>query len=135
MKRNKEIKIDIRVSSESAKSIVDFLSRYRNESVSSLVQKSMKRFIRYSRSENKELNNLVSPGDLVNVITPGKHKLHAKVNEMVFDDFCAEYAKRGYISLSAALRVSIWLYIYTEPFTPSKPLILDRSVKNVVILD
>jgi len=123
----KKTKIDIRISQSALEEINDFLSRYKNENHSTLIQKSMLRFIRMHKSG---LINSTIKG-----IETGQFKIHSKINPRTAEQFILAYQKAGYISMSEALRVSIRYYISTEPNTPLKELnLLLNDIKQRPII-
>jgi len=123
----KKTKIDIRISQSALEGINAFLSRYKNENHSTLIQKSMRRFIRVHESG---LINSTIKG-----IETGNVKIHSKVNQTTVDQFILAYQKIGYISTSDALRASIRYYISTEPNTPLKELnLLLNDIKQRPII-
>ena len=124
----KKTKIDIRISESALKEIDIFLSRYKNESHSTLIQKSMRRFIRLHKSG---FNSIIKG------IEKGQCKIHAKVNSKTDLEFQEIVCKIGYFFDSNALRASIRYYMRTEPHTPLKDLdlLLDDIKQRPIIIE
>ena len=125
----KKTKIDIRISESALEEIDIFLSRYKNESHSTLIQKSMRRFIRLHKSG---LINSIIKG-----IEKGQCKIHAKVNSKTDLEFQEIACKIGYLFDSNALRAAIRYYIQTEPHASLKDLdlLLDDIKQRPIIIE
>jgi len=120
-----KIKIDIRVSDTALSEMFDFVSMYQHETINTLIQKSMQRYIRaINQGVITERETGLEKGDC---------KIHSKVNELTVLLFKQTIESLGFFCLSDAIRASIRHYMLTEPLNTLKPLRIEKPATGYLI--